>query len=225
MRSTLVALFLAGLGLPTHALAADIGSGAPGFENIWNGIYFGANAGYVTGTVTDGSPLFPATPYMGELAGVQVGANFASSALVVGVQADVDWANASGKSVDIVTGGGVYHLRSADDYKWTGAVTERVGAALGPIMPYALGGISFAGNAVTQSGNDVNGVFEAAQQQILVGWTAGAGISAMLTGNLSGFLEYRYAAYMPTRYPDLITTNALALSDHSVRAGLNYHFR
>ena len=225
MRAARFGLAVLVLSLPGAALAQDIGS-APDFDNLWDGVYFGLNGGYMLGTASDGKTSFPSTTYKGQFLGGQMGASVMASSIVVGIQADVDWSNAAGKSADVSSGpGGIYHLASAEKVLWTGEVTGRVGVALGPVMPYALGGVTFAGNHVTQSGNDVNGVFEADEQKTLVGWTAGGGIGAMFGENLAGFVEYRYSQYAPSVYDKLVTTQPIGLTDQSIRAGLNYHVK
>lgn len=225
MRAASIGVALLGLALPGTVLAQDIGT-PPNFDTLWDGVYFGLNGGYLLGTASDGTTSFPSTTYKGEFLGGQVGASMTASSIVVGVQADVNWTNASGKSADVASGpGGIYHLESTDRLMWTGAITARLGAAVGPVMPYILGGVAFAGNQITQNGNDMNGVFEAQDQTTLVGWTAGGGLGAMFGDNLEGFVEYRYSKYAPAASSKLITTSPIGLADQSVRAGLNYHMK
>jgi outer membrane immunogenic protein len=225
MRAASLTIALLGLALPSATLAQDIGA-PPNFENLWDGVYFGLNGGYMLGTASDGTASFPSTTYKGEFVGGQVGASVTASSIVVGVESDVNWTNASGQSADVASGpGGIYHLSTSDQLLWSGAITGRLGAAVGPVMPYVLGGIAFAGNKITQNGNDINGVFQAEDQTTLVGWTAGGGVAAMFGENVSGFAEYRYTQYLPAASAKLVTTSPIGLANQSIRAGLNYHMK
>lgn len=127
----------------------------------WEGAYIGANVGYGWGTVGGIGDI------NGGQIGGQIGYNFyLSDGVVLGVQADVDWANQ--------TGGG-------DTLGWDGALTGHLGFAWDAVMPYVLGGVAFAGN------DDGTG------EQTHTGWTVGGGLEVMLADSLSAFAEYRYA--------------------------------
>jgi len=55
-----------------------------------------------------------------------------------------------------------------------------------------------------------------------VGWTAGLGIEAGLSGNWTGRLEYLYVDFGDSNFTLTGTTNGF--STNLLRLGLNYHF-
>lgn len=209
------------------ASAAGFASQMPDFDSIWNGYYLGMGVGYVRGNATDGASGFPDTDITGELIGVQSGINFyLSQGVVLGIQGDINWSNVNGSTGKIVDpNNNSYFTKTTDTIEWSGAATARLGFAAGRLMPYALGGVAFAGNKVKQSGVDSGGTFEAEQKATQVGWTVGVGVDAAFTRNLSGFVEYRYTDYGSETYSDLVTGDPISLTDNKVRVGVNYHMR
>lgn len=176
----------------------------------WDGFYAGMFAGYAAGDLTTTDNFLPTSPfeaeYAGYLVGVQAGYNFHLNDNVVG-----------GYSVDIA-----YNSASSDNSSydialdWSGSVTSRLGLDLNGFVPYVLGGIT----ATTASVTD----FPAAtESQTHIGYTVGAGIEVALADSVSANVEYRYTGY-GTKIYSLTNITTADFVDHSVRAGLNYHF-
>jgi opacity protein-like surface antigen len=64
-----------------------------------------------------------------------------------------------------------------------------------------------------------------------MGWTIGGGFEAMLTSNLSGFIEGRYSDYGSATYTygagldnDGSGSYVTKLTDTAIRTGINFHF-
>lgn len=211
----LATVAVASFGSVAHAadLSAPMAPAAPAYvapTTSWEGAYIGANIGYgsahsdhndINTTVGD----FDMT---GGFVGGQIGYNFyLSDGVVLGVQGDIDWANITGTDPSNPIG---------DTINWKGAVTAHLGYAIDSVMPYILGGVAFANSERT-------GVTSTTDTKLHTGWTVGAGVDVMLAGNVSAFAEYRYADYGTQTYT-LPSTPGVGLTEHSVRAGLNFHF-
>lgn len=219
LRLSLLALAACGGFAATtqHAAAVD-----------WNGFYAGVHGGYWQGAYTqqgdigDETTDLPATSnYGGPILGGQLGVNATMGALVAGVEADFDWANASyaEDNNSLITDMRYGHLN------WTGALTAHLGLNGGVVMPYALAGLAFANNTTTLNGDELGisdpGLSDSATH---FGYTVGLGMAARLTDNISTFLEVRYADYGVAHYAKFGTDPggaAAALSGASVRVGVN----
>jgi len=175
----------------------------------WDGFYAGMFAGHASGTLTT-TDNFVTSPYeedySGYLVGLQAGYNFTLSDNVVGGFAvDVAYNDATTEDPSYVATVG-----------WSGSATARLGLDLGGIVPYALGGISVASVEIAD--------FPAATDtQTHVGYTVGAGVEVALADAISASVEYRYTNF-GTQIYDLTNITTAELADHSVRAGVNYHF-
>jgi outer membrane autotransporter protein len=210
MTSKLLLAAVAVAGFSGSAMAADLAMpAAPAAPppqapaaTDWDGAYLGVNAGYGWGTASTGADSANLT---GGFVGGQVGYNFhLSDQLVGGVEGNIDWNDEQG----------TYGL-STDNFRvnWDGSVRARLGLDLDGILPYAEAGVAFANGTDTP----VAGVATSATH---TGWTAGAGVEAKLTDQVSANLEYRYTNYGSQAYGLGSTT----VSDNTVRVGLNYHF-
>jgi opacity protein-like surface antigen len=224
------------IALSGAALAADMPGDEPwgpvttGYE----GFFAGANVGYAQGTLSDRNTpqAFPDVSLTGEFVGGQAGYNFVlMDNVVFGIQGDLDWAQEKGTTgattatLHLPDGSNIVNATVNDTITWTGAVTGRVGVTNGALMLYGLGGVAAAGNSLTSTGTDGlggNQPVEADATQTHVGWTAGAGLSALM-GPVEAFVEYRYSDYGSADYSTSTGSNALDLTDQSVRVGFNYH--
>ncbi|MCR4282679.1 MAG: outer membrane beta-barrel protein [Bauldia sp.] len=168
--ASLVAL-VTGAGL---AAAADIPdyvpppaaaySPAPAYS--WTGPYLGLQGGYGWGGGTVGNS--------GWIGGAYMGYNFQTSTnWVVGIEGDV---SATGKS-------GTASGQTITN-PWDATVRGRVGYAVDRFLIYGTGGVAFGGVTSNDGG--------AAESATKIGWTAGAGVEALLTQNVTGRLEFRH---------------------------------
>jgi outer membrane immunogenic protein len=224
LRKKVVAAVFGVLALTQLAWGADLSPPpTPAYYN-WTGFYIGVNAGYgsakVGETASDGSGTGSATT-AGGLGGAQVGYNYQIGSVVLGFEADFDGSMAT-KSI---TAGSV---SGTNQIPWIGTLRGRVGYAFDRWLVYAT-----VGGAATQLLSTVNvGAMGTASTSTTIGaWTAGGGVEAAITDNLSARLEYLYidtgnttiAQVGGTPPPPVVTVTG-RLQDSLVRAGLNYRF-
>jgi outer membrane immunogenic protein len=217
------------------ASAADLPVKAvppPPVAQTWAGFYLGANAGYSFGTAsfsqdaTFTSTALGSNPLLvgngnnsvkGAFAGGQIGYNWQfSSAWLVGLEADWQWADQRGSynnctppasTVAFFGAGGNglgYCLGSDQRITNFGTARVRTGAIVRDSLWYVTGGAAWGGvedrYAFTGSANTT--IFPAALQPgpflpaagsfstNRVGWTIGGGVETRLSGNWSVKLEY-----------------------------------
>ena len=139
-----------------------------------------------------------------------------TGAIVLGFEADFD-GNMATKSV---TGTGI--ASGTAQIPWLGTLRGRVGYAFDRYLLYVT-----AGGAATQLVSTVNvGAIGSATTSCTAGaWTAGGGLEAAVTENLSARVEY---LYLDTRNinvaqvgPPFVAVTG-RLQDNLVRAGVNY---
>ena len=194
------------------ANAADIAPApAPAYD--WTGFYLGANAGYgwqpdynvsITGSpLIESSQAFGTVPYHvgsnsngGFIGGGQVGYNWQSSSLVIGIEADIQYSgmNGDGASCSFL---GCDNVKTSvsQDLNWFGTVRPRIGFAADQALFYATGGLIYGGvddkaniSEYAGSGRQVRGDSSSTQ----VGWTVGGGIEYAFANNWTGKVEYLY---------------------------------
>ena len=204
-KKAIAAAGLAFLATMVAAQAADIpgisrpyAAPAPAYAAYnWMGPYIGANLGYEWGGVTNDR-----SDPSGAALGAQVGYNLQSGQFVLGVETDLQWANADDK---------------ADTKKfsnsWFGTSRARVGYAMNNILLYGTGGLAYGGLEMAVSGTS--------QSRNALGWTIGAGAEVGMTPNWTARIEYLYFNLGSHRYFDGSTH---ALDSSVMRAGVNYRF-
>ena len=176
----------------------------------WTGAYVGVHAGAGSADI-DWSTPGPSGEYdaSGWLLGVQAGYNWQSDSVVYGIEADASWADISGEDdafpPDAVT-------RSID---WTASLRGRLGFAVESLLFYGTAGV-----AVASSSAEVFGEEDSATH---FGWTAGVGLEALVTEDISLRAEYRYTAYGDQDY-DFGFPVTTGFDTHTVTVGLNFHF-
>src|SRR5690606_14463473 len=115
------------------------------------------------------------------------------SNVVVGIEADIAYANIDGFGGGFDSGGIAAPPGYGNDVdvNWTGAVRARLGYAVDRFLPYIAGGVAFADVDFTDNDSpdfDTDG-------DTMVGWTIGAGVEYAFTDALIGRLEYRYTDF------------------------------
>ncbi|MDR3472734.1 MAG: porin family protein [Devosia sp.] len=169
----------------------------------WDGPYIGASVGYGWGTASD-STVGDSASLTGFMVGGQVGYNFhLSNNIVAGVEGDLNWNDQTGT---FGTSGNTYRIN------WDGSARGRLGVDLDGILPYVEAGVAFANATDSISGSDYSNTH--------TGWTAGAGVEFKVADPISVNVEYRYSDYGSQTY----NGNSVALTDNTVKAGINYHF-
>ena len=136
---------------------------------------------------------------------------------------------------------------ASGDLGYLGTVRGRLGFAFDNILVYgtagvAVGRVTGAGDVTASLGSEFVRL-AASGRETHVGWTAGAGVEAMLGPNLSAKAEYLYAdlGWETHRAPGLVTASPLAaslipagsavgaagefkLEVQTIKVGLNYRF-
>jgi len=191
----------------------------------WTGIYVGVNGGYGWGNqdpfniITDRFDSF-STDLSGGAIGGTLGAQIQSGHVVMGLEADLDWANIKGSTVTSPTIGGtaLALVNATTNIDWESSVRARVGYAADNWLFYATGGLALLGaktSLTAISGGTCGSIIvgcSATNRQ--AGLVLGGGLEYGFTESISAKLEYLY-----------ITAASLEVSRHGeIRAGLNYRF-
>jgi outer membrane immunogenic protein len=216
----------------TAASATGFGE-RDGPRRTWTGCYIGAHAGWgwanTQGRFTNGAGVgnFPYDyDSDGGLAGLHVGCDVQiSSALVIGVVGDYDWADISGSQTNIAdtTGTFLTLYTHATDIDQMASVRARLGVVDVNALWYVTGGWAWAH---TEHSISVAG----AAAPLLTykddrnGWTLGAGVEKYLSPHLTGFLEYRFTRIEGgTVGPAANTIDRLSDTDvHALRFGFSF---
>jgi outer membrane immunogenic protein len=214
--------------LSTAGQAADLGwnSGAspiysPTPASGWSGFYAGINGGYGWGTLTRqpaGGGAQTVNNTGGWNLGGQAGYNFDMGGFILGAEADLQWSSV-GYTEDIP---GIGSFKAGVDFY--GTLRGRAGMAFGQVMPYVTGG--FAAGRGTASVTNGVGV-TTSQSATHTGWTAGVGLEAQATQNISIKAEYLYVDLGTQTYAGpLAGLGGIDATQRFsvVRAGINYKF-
>jgi outer membrane immunogenic protein len=215
-------LLLAGVALSvaTAASAADLPARpyakAPPAAVVaaynWSGFYLGAMGGY--GWETDAGS--------GGFGGGTVGYNWQlpGSQFVFGVE--VDAAGASIKDRFSEDGGG-FLVTQETKINSFGSVTGRAGFAIDAALIYAKGGYAWANRKWSIS----DGIVTFSDSQTHTGYTIGGGLEYMFAPNWSAKGEYMFTSLGSEAYnfggPPLVDSGTIDF--HTIKVGVNYHFR
>src|SRR5262249_19654736 len=170
----------------------------------WNGFYVGGHLGYgwssndwrlLPGGFTPNTVNIGSGTVNGALGGAQVGVNWQSGPMVLGVEADFSWADMSGQTCNDVLLGGVSLICSSKLDRF-GTITGRVGGALDRALLYLKAGGAWARDTHTVT----VGAFESTTSKSKWGWTGGAGVEYALTRNWSAKVEYDFLLFNPQRH-------------------------
>jgi outer membrane immunogenic protein len=216
-------LLLAGVALSvaTAASAADMRARpytkAPPAAVVaaynWSGFYVGAMGGYGWGTDA-GS---------GGFGGGTVGYNwqFPGSQFVFGVE--VDAAGASIKDSFSVEDQGIVAFQDSKINSF-GSVTGRAGFAMDAVLLYAKGGFAWGNNKTTVSIPAFG--LTSSDSHTHTGYTLGGGLEYLFTPNWSGKAEYMYTSLGGETYTLLgAPLDSSNIDFHTIKVGVNYHFR
>lgn len=193
MKSTVAAIATLGM-LAVPALAADLPSRkevvAPVYVPIftWTGFYIGLNAGvgwqdkssvYVTtpsGAITSVSTGNSSAGFIG---GGQIGYNYQMGSWVLGVEADIQYADVGGK---VNWGPYSWWGNGGGNDQYFGTVRARIGYAIDHWLLYATGGFAYGGFNSNWAGGSSD----------TTGWTVGGGVEYAFTQNWTVKLEGLY---------------------------------
>jgi outer membrane immunogenic protein len=221
------------LALAGPAGAADLGfpvKAPPLSIYSWTGFYVGADVGYAFGRDST-TELLTATGALtglkwnyapnGAVGGLYAGGNYQVSALVLGLESDIELAGIKGGFNDPAVGGA-----GNTNIDWQGSLRGRVGFAADKVLFYGTGGLAFADISHTYR-NLVAGSAETTSA-VRTGWTAGAGVEIAVTSNILVRAEYRFSDFGRYRYNSVVTfpglTGEQQPSFNTVRVGAAYKF-
>jgi outer membrane immunogenic protein len=244
MRKVLVAL-----GILAFSGSAQAAEGYGRFN--WTGLYVGAHVGYAwgdwgvdlshsSGAIHYNDPFAQPNQNLnggdGALGGLQVGFNYQTGMVVVGLEADVSWTgmDADGRFVSVQNS--QWDIDS--HLNMFGTVRGRLGVTNGNLLVYATGGFAWGQVETSQATTflappDTGGRTSGTNYHM--GWTIGAGAEWMFAPNWTFRAEYLYVdlgsndyALKGTTKPNgnvpYVETFSGDLDFHTVRLGLNYKF-
>jgi outer membrane immunogenic protein len=199
----------------------------------WTGFYAGLNAGYSKGSYfTDlGGGMSAAAVYDGFSGGGQLGFNWQYAQLLLGVEADLQFAAAGGAMSQLVTpvgGGGVIFTTLDNRLDAFATVRGRLGYAFDRLLVYGTGGFAAARNTANEQvlvipgGGISDFAFTPQDSTIHSGYTYGGGIEYAVAERWSIKAEYLHLAF--NNHANLFPPTTTSFQFDLGRAGVNYHF-
>ncbi len=192
----------------TFALAADLtySDPAPTYNEPyqssggWTGPYAGIHAGMGSERM---NPFSGDKEFMG---GAQAGYNAEVGGAVVG--GELEWSHLGDTEVG-VPGGDLKERHRI-------AAKGKVGAPLGDTLVYGTAGLAMTSLRDTSTVKGPDGWKP--------GWLVGVGVEQKLNEQISGRVEYNYTRTGDVRSFHNGTTSETNVSDHTIKAGVNYKF-
>jgi outer membrane immunogenic protein len=190
----------------------------------WTGFYAGINGGYAWGQSSWSDPTVGTSSgnfnTSGGLVGGQLGYNWQTGAVVLGIETDADWMSVKGSTAGL---GGVCALdgggQCQTQQSWVGTTRARVGYAFDRWLPYVTGGVAYGNiQAVQPTGTTTN---------TNVGWAAGGGLEYGIDRNWSAKFEYLHIDLGIANFMGAASgtsTLAVPVTNELVRVGVNYHW-
>ncbi|OJU86725.1 MAG: hypothetical protein BGO06_14880, partial [Shinella sp. 65-6] len=161
----------------------------------WSGAYVGGTATWQKGKF-NGQGQDRAHGFGG---GVYGGYNMQNGQMVYGGEADLNYSGVDHNN-------GVFSAKQGVN----GSIRGRVGVDLNPVLVYGTAGIAASNVKVNAAG--------AKDDATMLGWTAGAGVEAFVTDNVTARVEYRYSDYGKKDFRGAGVRSGF--EDHSVRVGM-----
>lgn len=230
-------------GVTAAAVAADLPgrrASAPAELVIpysWSGFYVGANAGYGFSNNRHRPSCDPAcaptpalaTDHDGFVGGGGFGYNQQIGRILVGAEADIQYADLGRTRIGAAPGALAYSATQRLDY--LGTFRVRLGFATDRVLVYATGGLAYGEVRDAQTVVFPAATYAVGSTDLDVGYAAGAGLEYGFTSNLTGKAEALYydlgrrRLTGPSTPPTGITRGArFETSGIVARAGLNYKF-
>jgi outer membrane immunogenic protein len=219
------------VGFTAGAMAADLPSRAAPVPMIaavplftWTGFYVGVNAGYGFSTNDDDDVFVPGVGFVGSgnddggfVGGAQVGYNYQIGQVVLGLEADIQYADIGGGNDNFFVDGGLLGNNDDSD-NYFGTVRARLGFAIDRALLFVTGGFAYGDVGGGRFGGGSEG-----------GWTLGGGVEYAITNNITVKLEGLYVNLDSGGDDDfLFDTGVFNNRDDQefgvVRAGLNFKF-
>jgi outer membrane immunogenic protein len=191
----------------------------------WGGVYLGLNGGFGLGSSQWTQGLISTNVFNtdGFLLGGTIGFNYPVSAVLFGVEGDLDWSTLNGSVGNCAVNGAGAAAACETKNNLLGTVRARMGYTFDRTLVYLTGGAAF-GNL--QTGLNPPATFDSATK---VGWAAGAGIEYALSDAWSAKAEYLFVHLGAASCTTAANCGSAAgasvtLNENLVRGGFNYRF-
>ena len=175
----------------------------------WTGLYGGFNAGYGWASISNSSLSNP----KGFVGGGQLGYNWQSGALVLGVEADLQ--GTAQKSSDVIAG-----VTINQKLPYFGTVRGRIGYAADRWLLYVTGGWAYLNYKLDATAGGVTISSDASKSALALG----GGVEWAVWDRWSAKLEYLYIDTGNTTVTLFGAPSTGRARDNIARVGLNYHF-
>ena len=229
-----------------YSYTSSAATAPPGFEDVFGAagplnvtgdtaVQSAIADGYLPVSLGDSSNTFGAF-------GAQVGYNYQMQQMVVGIEADLDWAGGV-RSSSFVAPPNIASLtndgKSTAGLQWLGTARLRAGYAFDRALIFATGGLAFGGvkaeSSATQSDGSNTDLFAGAASGSKVGYALGGGLEFGFARNMSlkgeylyydlGKADYAVAAANTIAQGEGLSVNARQRLDGSLlRFGLNVRY-
>lgn len=227
----------------------------PAANYQWSGCYVGLNGGAGTVgsnfTTTVGAGTYLVAGDSAEvsndgtgsrnganaLGGGQIGCNWQSNTIVLGIEGDFDYFKSTAAYVNntslLPVSGNAFAIGQSLTTDYFASVRSRIGIAADRNLAYITGGVAFTHASYTESYSDaVGGAGVATASQFLTGWVAGAGWEHAFTDHWLFRFEYLISGFPKINASGVIAgpggTNPMSGSADLLlqvaRAGVNYKF-
>jgi len=223
------------LGIAAPAFAGSMTPPAPADAMYnWSGFYIGANGGagsshscwtdeLLGGLVSFDQGCHDAT---GGVAGGQVGYRWQSSAWVLGLEAQGDWASLQGQNEGTLSPA----ITDRSRVNAFGALTAQAGFAAGNVLFYLKGGAAVTSNRFEHVSTPSNVVIDGADESRW-GGIVGVGLEYGFAENWSFGVEYDHlfmpdtqSTFSPLPFIGPASVDSITQGVDVVTARLNYHF-
>jgi outer membrane immunogenic protein len=204
----------------------------------WTGFYIGAHVGWGhtdkewthTDPVIDLLFIDRHGKADGFLGGGQVGFNWQTGALVLGVEGQFSWVDWEKRDHCFGAVGSAFEVHCGHSVDWVATLAARIGFAAANWLFYVKGGVAFADeNFHVHSPLFATTVHSNGDHE--VGWMVGAGIEYGFTPNWSAKVEYNFMDFgdSTVHFRDatgLIFDDRIKIDQqvHVVKFGINYRF-
>jgi opacity protein-like surface antigen len=199
----------------------------------WNGLYVGGHLGGAWGVKNwssdptgyfSGLGAFPNYGTAGgSIGGGQVGFNYQSGSIVLGLEADASWA-----SVDGTTRCAFAYFICSSRVNSLGTLAARIGVTLDRTLLYAKAGAAWAHDKYHMNSFEFIDVLDGSQTRW--GWMGGGGLEYAFAPDWSAKVEYDYldlgtarVVFMDTVDPTPVPID-IRQNLHLIKLGINYRF-
>ncbi|MGO4403469.1 outer membrane protein [Bosea sp. RAF48] len=171
----------------------------------WNGIYAGIHSGAAFDRFEGAAKKSRNTV----LFGGQLGYNVQLGNMVFGMEGDASMNGTSSNSRGRGAGTSV-------DMRYVSTLKARAGVAFDRVLVYGTGGLAYGSLKAS------DGLLSKTKGKM--GYVVGAGAEYAITDHLSAKLEYNYVSLGKQNFQFSNTRSRIGVTEHLVKAGLNYRF-